>query len=186
MGKKLFSLKLVQPNRLLFFGFINKLPDIVLYNSADDYTEGYMQNKAMVKPDGEVFWSPPAKLRSSCKIDVTYFPFDDQVCTLKFGSWTYSGLQVDIVNRSDSIDMSNYIESGEWELISISLERVVSFYPCCPTEPYPSIVFTIHLRRRILYFLFNIIIPCIWLSIICLVGFWLPPDSGEKITLGKY
>jgi hypothetical protein len=27
-----------------------------LYNSADDYTQGYMQSKAMVKPDGEVFW----------------------------------------------------------------------------------------------------------------------------------
>lgn len=32
------------------------LPDIVLYNSADDYTEGYMQSKAMVKHTGEVFW----------------------------------------------------------------------------------------------------------------------------------
>ncbi len=41
----------------------------MLYNSADDYTDGYMQSKAMVRPDGNVFWSPPAKLRSSCKID---------------------------------------------------------------------------------------------------------------------
>jgi hypothetical protein len=32
--------------------------------------------------------------------------------------------------------------------------------------------------------LFNIIFPCIWLSILSLLGFWLPPDSGEKITLG--
>jgi len=40
------------------------------------------------------------------------------------------------------------------------------------------------MRRRILYYLFNIILPCIWLSILILVGFWLPPDSGEKITLG--
>lgn len=32
------------------------LPDIVLYNSADDYTEGYMQSKAMVTSDGSVFW----------------------------------------------------------------------------------------------------------------------------------
>ena len=32
------------------------LPDIVLYNSADDYTEGYMQSKAMVTSEGTVFW----------------------------------------------------------------------------------------------------------------------------------
>lgn len=110
---------------------------------------------------------------------MTYFPFDDQICYLKFGSWTYSGNQVDIVNKS-LVDMSNYIESGEWELISITSSKIVNYYPIDPTEPYPLIVFSIHMRRRILYFLFNIIIPCIWLSVICLVGFWLPPDSGKK------
>lgn len=40
------------------------LPDIVLYNSADDFTEGFMQTKAMVTSKGNVFWPPPAKLRS--------------------------------------------------------------------------------------------------------------------------
>ena len=32
--------------------------------------------------------------QSTCKIDITWFPFDDQQCDLKFGSWTYSGWQV--------------------------------------------------------------------------------------------
>ena len=27
--------------------------------------------------------------KSTCKIDITWFPFDDQNCTMKFGSWTY-------------------------------------------------------------------------------------------------
>lgn len=49
---------------------------------------------AMVKFDGDVFWPVPTKLKSSCKIDVTYFPFDEQICALKFGSWTYDGFQV--------------------------------------------------------------------------------------------
>ncbi|KAF5402945.1 putative nachr subunit [Paragonimus heterotremus] len=75
------------------------LPDIVLYNSADDYTSGYMRSKAMVYNDGKVFWSPPAKLRTACKIDITYFPFDDQSCMMKFGSWAYDGWQVNISKR---------------------------------------------------------------------------------------
>ena len=66
--------------------------------SADDYTGGFMQSKAMVRHDGLVFWPPPAKLRSSCKIDITYFPFDDQLCSMKFGSWTYDGSQVGSVS----------------------------------------------------------------------------------------
>ena len=57
------------------------------------------------------------------------------------------------------------------------------FYPCC-SEPYPDVTFTIVMRRRTLYYLFNIIFPCLWLTILSLLGFWLPPDSGEKITLG--
>ena len=64
--------------------------------SADDFTAGYMQSKAMVGYDGNVFWPPPAKFRSSCKIDITYFPFDDQLCKMKFGSWVYDGFQVNI------------------------------------------------------------------------------------------
>uniref|UniRef100_A0A1I8H7C3 Neur_chan_memb domain-containing protein n=1 Tax=Macrostomum lignano TaxID=282301 RepID=A0A1I8H7C3_9PLAT len=56
-------------------------------------------------------------------------------------------------------------------------------YPISPV-PYPDIKFHIVIRRRTLYYLFNIIFPCLWLTVLSLLGFWLPPDSGEKITLG--
>ncbi|CAH8599721.1 unnamed protein product [Schistosoma intercalatum] len=159
------------------------LPDIVLYNSADDYKTDYMQSKAMVQFNGNVFWPPPAKLRSTCKIDITYFPFDDQSCTMKFGSWTYDGWQVNVIKRHDEVDISNYVENGEWDLLKVVVERHEIFYPCC-NEPYPDLRFTIYMRRRTLYYLFNIIFPCLWLTVLSLVSFWLPPDSGEKITLG--
>ncbi|CAF1092032.1 unnamed protein product [Rotaria sp. Silwood1] len=160
------------------------LPDIVLYNSADDYTQGYYQSKAMVDSNGHVFWPPPAKFRSSCKIDVTFFPFDDQLCKLKFGSWTYDAAQVNLTKRRDHVDMTNYIRSGEWHIVHIEIKRNDVTYPCCPEIYYPDVTIYVHIRRRILYYLFNIIFPCIWLSILSLLGFWLPPDSGEKITLG--
>ena len=142
-----------------------------------------MQSKAMVSKDGVVFWPPPAKLRSSCKIDITFFPFDDQKCTMKFGSWTYDGFQVDVNNRSARVDLGNYVFSGEWELLHITIIRNEVYYACC-REPYPDVTFTVVIRRRTLYYLLNIIFPCLWLTILSLLGFWLPPDSGEKITLG--
>uniref|UniRef100_A0A1I8G3V5 Neur_chan_LBD domain-containing protein n=1 Tax=Macrostomum lignano TaxID=282301 RepID=A0A1I8G3V5_9PLAT len=159
------------------------LPDIVLYNSADDFTTGYMQSKAMVDCNGTVFWPPPAKLRSTCKIDITYFPFDDQVCTMKFGSWTYDGFQVNITKKREEVDFENYVQSGEWNLIRVDVERQETVYPIS-TVPYPDIKFHIVIQRRTLYYLFNIIFPCLWLTVLSLLSFWLPPDSGEKITLG--
>ena len=57
-------------------------------------------------------------------------------------------------------------------------------YDCCP-EPYVDITFTINIRRRTLYYFFNLIVPCVLISSMALLGFTLPPDSGEKLTLGK-
>lgn len=50
--------------------------------------------KATLKFTGEVYWKPPAIYKSSCEINVEYFPFDEQSCIMKFGSWTYNGAQV--------------------------------------------------------------------------------------------
>lgn len=58
-------------------------------------------------------------------------------------------------------------------------------YACCP-EPYVDVTFTIMIRRRTLYYFFNLIVPCVLISSMALLGFTLPPDSGEKLTLGEY
>lgn len=50
--------------------------------------------KAIVHYSGKVVWKPPAIYKSFCEIDLEYFPFDQQTCWLKFGSWTYDGYKV--------------------------------------------------------------------------------------------
>lgn len=155
----------------------------IVHCSAAEYTDGVMSANAMVENNGNVFWPIPTKLQSSCKVDVTYFPFDDQICKMKFGSWTYDGFQVDITNRSEEVDLSNYVVNGEWVLISVKVQRNVVYYTCCP-ESFPDVTFFVHIRRRTLYYMYNVIFPCIMMSALTLLVFCLPPDSGEKIALG--
>lgn len=67
---------------------------LYFWSSADGNYEVTLMTKATLKYTGEVFWKPPAIYKSSCEINVEYFPFDEQSCIMKFGSWTYNGVQV--------------------------------------------------------------------------------------------
>lgn len=62
--------------------------------SADGNYEVTLMTKATVYHNGLVVWQPPAVYKSSCAIDVEYFPYDVQTCVLKLGSWTYDGFKV--------------------------------------------------------------------------------------------
>lgn len=102
---------------------------------------------------------------------------------MKFGSWTYDQAQVDLVNKSNAVDISNYISNGEWQLLKARIRRNEVIYPISPAV-YPDITVSFVIKRRILYYIINIIFPCVWLNILSLLAFCLPPDAGEKITLG--
>lgn len=72
-------------------------------NSADGNFEVTLSTKATVYHNGLVEWKPPAIYKSSCEIDVEYFPFDEQTCVMKFGSWTYDGFKVRPSPSSQSV-----------------------------------------------------------------------------------
>jgi len=167
------------------------LPDIVLYNNADGNYEVTIMTKAVLHHSGKVVWNPPAIYKSSCEIDVEFFPFDEQNCFMKFGSWTYDGYMVDLrhINQrggNNTIDMGmdlqEYYISTEWDVMNVPAIRNEKYYPCCE-EPYPDIIFYLALRRKSLFYTVNVIIPCVGISFLSVLVFHLPSDSGEKVSL---
>lgn len=62
-------------------------------------------------------------------------------------------------------------------------KKNVILYGCC-SDPYPDITFTLHLKRRASFYIFNLLLPCMMISFLAPLGFYLPADSGEKVSLG--
>lgn len=72
-------------------------------HSADEGFDGTFHTNVVVKHNGSCLYVPPGIFKSTCKMDITWFPFDDQHCEMKFGSWTYDGNQVRLIFNTQYI-----------------------------------------------------------------------------------
>ncbi|XP_039263094.2 acetylcholine receptor subunit alpha-type acr-16-like [Styela clava] len=160
------------------------VPDLLLYNSASEEFDPFIHTHITVDHQGGNLYVPPGIFESTCKIDVSNFPFDQQICKLKFGIWTYTGEMVDlqVEPSSGGTDITEYMENGEWMLLDVSATRHEVQYKCCPNT-FIDITFYMTLERRSMFYVVNLVIPCILNSLLTLLTFILPAQAGEKITL---
>ena len=72
-------------------------PDLELFNNREKKLLATETNdRVVVGMRGRMTWIPPYLLTASCKFDPTWFPFDEQRCTFKIGSWTYNGFKLNL------------------------------------------------------------------------------------------
>ncbi|XP_048966075.1 acetylcholine receptor subunit epsilon isoform X9 [Canis lupus dingo] len=140
----------------------------------------------LIYEGGYVSWLPPAIYRSTCAVEVTYFPFDWQNCSLVFRSQTYNAEEVDFVFAVDDdgetiskidIDTEAYTENGEW---------AIDFCPGLIRRPNGAsagdpgvvdIIYTLIIRRKPLFYVINIIVPCVLISGLVLLAYFLPAQG---------
>lgn len=170
-------------------------PDVLLYQSIQDGFDSKYQSQVVISSDGTCSWLPPAIIQSSCEVDMTYFPFDTQVCALKFGSWSYTkdllNLRVSyptnlILGKGQTgvilIDDAQYIKSTEWEIAGRNCVLNEAKYDCC-AEIYQDITYRIKLKRYVYYPTLTLVLPCVMTAMLIVLTFILPPDAGEKVGL---
>lgn len=112
-------------------------------------------------------------------------------------SFRYDGNQVNLSHITyENIDMANqldnyrsqgvffhdYYPNGEWDLIRAPAMRNQKKYSCC-LQPYYDITYALILRRKTLFYRIHLIIPCVGISLLTFIVFYLPSQSGEKIVL---
>ena len=130
---------------------------------------------------GEILWVPFLKSVTACDLDLTYFPLDQQSCDVVLINWMYGSTLINFTVQPTLngyyVDTTGYIRSSGWDLISTSLGSNT-------TDDYiPIIYFSFVLQRVSTYFIFNVIIPTICLSVLSAMVFRMPPEAGEKMGL---
>ena len=93
-------------------------PDLLPYNDVGvfDNTKYKLVIPLRVNPDGKVCWATPVTMETTCKMDVKKFPFDEQVCEIKLGSWQYNADEIDIFCTDSELNTDNYVSHVQWQL----------------------------------------------------------------------
>ncbi|KAM8822851.1 acetylcholine receptor subunit delta [Spinachia spinachia] len=172
------------------------LPEIVLENNNDAQFQVAYYSNVLVDSTGLCYWLPPAIFRSSCSINVNYFPFDWQNCTLKFTSLTYNAKEIRMLLKEEAddnnnnyrvewiiIDPASFTENGEWEINHRPAKRNTYKHIPMESNKHQDITFYLVISRKPLFYIVNIIIPCVLISFLASLVYYLPADSGEKMTL---
>merc|ERR1719192_705385 len=129
---------------------------------------------------------------------------------MKFGSWTYDGYQLDLKHVSQvrgsnvvniGIDLKEFYLSVEWDILAVPATRNEEYLTSDRGDDeleeiedqelkeefrgklFTDITFLMTLRRKTLFYTVNLIIPCVGISFLTVLVFYLPSDSGEKVTL---
>uniref|UniRef100_A0A8C4MW48 Acetylcholine receptor subunit delta n=1 Tax=Equus asinus TaxID=9793 RepID=A0A8C4MW48_EQUAS len=171
------------------------LPEIVLENNNDGSFQISYSCNVLIYPSGYVYWLPPAIFRSSCPISVTYFPFDWQNCSLKFSSLKYTAKEITLSLKQEEeegrsypvewiiIDPEGFTENGEWEIVHRPAR--INVDPSAPLDsPHrQDVTFYLIIRRKPLFYVINILVPCVLISFMINLVFYLPADCGEKTSM---
>nr|QQL95705.1 acetylcholine receptor gamma-like subunit [Pristella maxillaris]QQL95706.1 acetylcholine receptor gamma-like subunit [Pristella maxillaris] len=170
------------------------LPDIVLENNIDGKFDVAYYANVLIYSDGSMYWLPPAIYRSTCAIEITYFPFDWQNCTLVFRSQTYSANEIDMILAIDAdtqkpiewvdIDPEAFTENGEWAIKHRPARKLTNTRYSPDDLEYQEVYFNLIIQRKPLFYIINIILPCSLISSLVVLAYFLPAQAGgQKLTV---
>lgn len=155
-------------------------PDIYIYNTGEKPLDQLSYTSAIVYSSGDIIWSRPGIVKSTCLFNLKNFPYDKQTCYFKFGSWSHSGDMINLTGENP-IDITNFKQGEEWKIINNHVELEIKKYDCCP-EPYHAVYFLIEMERMSTYYVRNIIVPIFATSSLLVISMIIPWESGERIS----
>ena len=150
-------------------------PELVLHNGVTKLSLlGDDSLQVIVKSDGKVEWKPFEVFETKCEVDLSYYPFDFQSCTIEFVNWntlpTY--IRIRIGAHEGTVTQ---VDSSEWDVNKLDSEIYFE-------SRIEIISFTVNMKRKPHFFAVNMVFPVVLLGILDVFTFWLPASAGEKMS----
>ena len=119
-------------------------------------------------------------LKTSCTMDLTYFPFDTQICGIIFSILPPT---LNVTVKSENHPWNNFLDvhsaAGEWTLIKNTwvVNRSQS-----GSANMKYVKLDVVLKRKYTFYIFSILGPMILVFAMNSLVFLIPSQSGEKIS----
>lgn len=135
--------------------------------------------KALLEHNGKVtiWWNKEVK--TGCDVDISQYPFDTQNCAIKIGTWYSVDEKIKLERKSDKLDLDNYSPNEEWDIVFSNVTEI----PVEDELNFTDLKFSMVIDRRPLFYLYSIVLPILLLSVLNMVCFVVPVESGEKIGM---
>ncbi|XP_072015972.1 neuronal acetylcholine receptor subunit alpha-3-like isoform X2 [Amphiura filiformis] len=157
------------------------LPDIVLMDSGTVIET--VDADVLLSNTGQIGRYSVLKITRVCNMDFKFFPYDKQVCSLKFGSWHHNGGTINLIQSRSTVQLDTYLRPPvDFKIVLGTATRHEVNYECCP-EPYIDITYRLHLERISSAYSVKLVLPAALTGFLILATFLLPSASYEKITL---
>ena len=152
------------------------VPELILTNPSDKL-DSFGKDWQVIRftSDGWAEWFPADLIKATCSVNVYYFPFDIQECKIETYVWAYTAFEVKLTSIHDTIYTDLMPEHGSWSVIATEAKAEVDGWVYKGT-------FTFRLERKPQYITVNVVLPILFLCILNVLVFFLPPESGERVS----
>ncbi|XP_067652059.1 neuronal acetylcholine receptor subunit alpha-7-like [Haliotis asinina] len=158
-------------------------PDYVINNDITSKKKmGDGNSLVVIESSGHVLWEPGFIATTICTVNIKYFPFDTQKCSVNITSWMTSNASLQIYSTR-GISLDAYTENGEFEITDSWVQK--TFFPMTyiTNETLEGLAFWVVLKRRTTFYWLCLVSPLLVFPLLSPLSFLVPADSGEKTTL---
>uniref|UniRef100_A0A0N4Z6V6 Neur_chan_LBD domain-containing protein n=1 Tax=Parastrongyloides trichosuri TaxID=131310 RepID=A0A0N4Z6V6_PARTI len=169
------------------------IPEFSLYYSLNfnDAVKLQSNNDVRVNYTGSVRFFIPYSTNSLCQLNVAFFPYDIQTCTLLFGSWAHSNDSIKYSLYSKNLSLIDFYDNQEWELDKVNSQISADGFLYDYLDPplfWDMVIIDLVVSRQSFYYVFNLVIPSTIITFVAVIGFHTPSTSGRvrdaKFRLG--